>query len=93
MAQTTILAAGTTQATSTDVLVAAGGAVTLGLFVASGPFNISGQVATVMIDSPGADVGVKVLTTDCPTTVVCGPGTFRVVRSPCSQAIGVFSET
>ena len=36
MAQATILAAGTTAATSTDVVVAAGGTATVGIFVASG---------------------------------------------------------
>ena len=93
MAQTTILAAGTTAATSTDVVVAAGGSVTIGLFVATGVFNISGSIATIFIDSPGADVPVASLSTDSPTTVIAGPGTFRVVRSAVSQAIGIYSET
>lgn len=41
MAQTTILAAGTTGATSTDVTVAAGSNASIGAFVASGqlPMN------------------------------------------------------
>jgi hypothetical protein len=36
MAQTTILAAGTSSATSTDVTVAAGSTAVVGIFVASG---------------------------------------------------------
>lgn len=93
MAQNTILAAGTTAATSTDVVVAAGGAVTIGLFVASGDFSVSGPIVQVMADTPGADVVVATLSPACPTAVIAGPGTFRAKRMAVPQSIGIYTET
>lgn len=93
MGQSTILAAGTTAATSSDVTVAAGSVVTVGIFASTGQPNVMGPVCTVFEDTPGGDVGVAILSADNPSTVLTGPGTFRVVRSPVAEAIGVFSET
>lgn len=93
MAQNTVLAAGTTAATSTDIVVAAGASVTVGLFVATGDFAVSGPVAEVLGDTPGADIRVALLSMDRPVTVISGPGTFRVKRLATSQAIGIYTET
>jgi hypothetical protein len=93
MAQNTILAAGTTAATSTDVVVAAGSTVTIGIFVSSGDFSVSGPIVQVMADTPGADVSVATLSPQSPTAVIAGPGTFRAKRMAVSQSIGVYTET
>ena len=94
MAQTTILAAGQTAATSSDVTVAAGAAVTVGLFadVAVPPR----AVATIYIDTPDGDQFVKQLQGGQPE-VISGPGTFRVVRkasvSKWGVDVGVYTES
>lgn len=93
MAQATVLAAGTTAATSTDIVVAAGASVTVGLFVATGSIAVAGPVGEVLADTPGADNVVAILSIDRPTAVISGPGTFRVRRLATSQAIGVYTET
>lgn len=93
MGQSTILASGTTGATSSDVPVAAGSVVSVGVFMSSGVALSQGPLAVVMMDTPGGDIPIKTLTEAEPATVLSGPGTFRVVRAPCSVAIGVFSET
>lgn len=97
MAQNTVLAAGLTDASSSDIVVAAGAAVTAGLFVASGelPANVS---MAVMLDSPGADITVANLTTTAPAIVLAGPGTFRIVRTVsrllgATTGVGAFTET
>lgn len=84
---------GTTAATSSDVVVAAGATVTVGIFVSSGGFAVSGPIGEVWADTPGADVPVSTLSADRPITVISGPGTFRVKRLATSQAIGVYTET
>ena len=94
MAQSTILAAGTSAANSTDVTVAAGAVVSLGIFVASGDVPRE-ALAEVLMDTPGADVVVAELTREHPVTAVSGPGTFRVARRTVGRegtAVGVFSE-
>lgn len=77
MAQSTILAAAQTTATSTDVVVAAGGVATIGLF-ATGDVPPRARAA-VYIDTPSGDQFVKFLQGSQPE-VISGPGTFRVVR-------------
>lgn len=59
MAQTTILAAAQTTATSTDVVVPAGAVVTIGLF-ATGDVPPQARAA-VYIDTPSGDQFVKFL--------------------------------
>lgn len=92
MAQATILAAGTTAAASTDIVVAAGALVTVGIFAAATVLE-KGQRAIVYLDTPGADVQVAELNMDKPSTVISGPGTFRVRRPALTgTGIGVFTE-
>jgi len=98
MAQSTILAAGNSAATSTDIAVAAGATVTVGIFSAAGnPLPVNVQF-TVWIDTPGADQRVTSLglSTGADTVVatqLSGPGTFRVTRPAYTgEAYGVFLE-
>lgn len=92
MTQTTVLAAGNTEATSTDIVVAAGAQVTVGLFSASGvlPYGVR---FIVYQDTPGGDQFVARLEENARTTVLSGPGTYRVKRPAYTgTAFGVFTE-
>lgn len=91
MAQATILAAATAAGTSTDIVIASGSSVTVGLFVASGGVPPQ-DYATVMQDTPGGDNVVTNLSGARPSTVLAGPGTFRVLKPVTSVAVGVFTE-
>ena len=92
MAQSTILAPGTTYATSGDVIVSAGSTVTVGLFVAAGGIADTDRAA-VMLATPGADLVVALLTAQRPAMQVAGPATFRIVRELCIATIGIFAVT
>ena len=92
MPQTTILAAGSTAATSSDVTVAAGEAVSVGIFSAAGiPADIA---LPVYMDTPSLDAQVGVLTANVPAIVLSGPGVFRVRREALagSVSVGAFSD-
>lgn len=94
MAQSTILAAAQTAATSSDVAVAAGSVVSVGLFC-SGTLP-RGRLATLMMDTPGADTPVAELSAAYPVHVLSGPGTYRVVRDNIAHRgvdVGVFTES
>lgn len=94
MAQNTVLAAGNTEATSSDIVVAAGETVTVGIFPSSAGFLPSSVSFGVYIDTPGNDRVVDRLTHTYPATVLSGPGTFRVKRPAYTgDAFGVFTET
>ena len=93
MAQTTILAAGQSAATSTDVTVAAGSNATVGIF-ATGEIPAGVQIS-VRIDTPGDDAPVAVLNNITPNHVLSGPGVFRVYRPDISSYgvnVGVHSD-
>jgi hypothetical protein len=93
MAQTTILAAGTSSATSSDVVVAGGDLVSVGLFSDSAiPPSIE---LYVRMDTPGGDNQVARLSSASQTTMLVGPGTYRVVRKDISAigvSVGVYTE-
>lgn len=89
MAQATILASGDTRATSTDITVASGSSVTVGIFAASGTVQ-PGSRAVIWIDTPGADNKETELDHIKKQTVISGPGTFRVTRV--EGAFGVYTE-
>ncbi len=94
MAQTTILSAAQTAATSTDVTVTAGSVVTIGIF-ASGAIPSSVEI-DVRQDTPSGDNFVAKLTAANQSTVLSGPGTFRAYRRDITATgvdVGVFSET
>jgi hypothetical protein len=93
MPQSVILAVGVTAATSTDLIVAAGAVVTVGIYTASAESTALGAVFKVMIDTPSIDQEVGSLTLITPTVQLAGPGTFRVTRSlSAGKAYGVFAE-
>ena len=89
MAQATVLASGDTRATSTDIPVASGSTVTVGMFVSSGVVG-PGMRAIVYIDTPGADNKEVELDHRNKQTVLAGPGTFRVTRV--EGTFGVYTE-
>ena len=94
MSQNTILAAGQTAATSSNVVVAPGAVVTIGLFTSSGPVP-SGVEIDVRMDTPGDDNFVAKLTQANQTTVISGPGTFRAYRRSIAAYgvnVGVYTE-
>lgn len=92
MAQSTILAPGDTNATSTDIEVAEGSTVTVGIY-SEGPDGLpSGSRAAIVQDTPARDVLVTNLDSSHPSTQLYGPGTYRVVR-PAGRDIGVFLES
>lgn len=93
MAQSTILAAGNTAATSTDIVIAKGDSVIVGIFAAADA-GLSGSVQfRVTQKTPGADNSVAVLTNHSRATVLSGPGTFRVIRPAyAGSEFGVFLE-
>lgn len=80
--------------TSTDVVVAAGATVTIGLF-ATGAVPAGVQVS-VRRDTPGDDGRAAVLNSTNEAVILQGPGTYRAVRPDVSgygTAIGVYTET
>lgn len=91
MAQTQILAAGTTTATSTDVTIAAGAFANVTAFT-SGNQWANGDYLTVFIDTNGDDQAIAQLTFDEPGVTLQGPGVFRVKRTPLNSALGASSE-
>lgn len=96
MAQTTILAAAQTAGTSTDITVADGSSVKVGLFAATGTGPIPAKVlATVYEDTPGDDNPIAQLSGANPTVVLTGPGTYRVSRPSIAHLgvdVGVYTE-
>jgi len=95
MAQSTILAAGTTVATSSSVTVPAGGVVTLGIFVASGAIPPDASFL-VSVTTPGAVLPIGSLNNMNPTMVIPGPCAVTVTRNSAGGAgtsVGVFAES
>lgn len=95
MAQTTILAAGTGAASSSNVVITATAPITVGLFTASGtiPPAVGLQVRNI---TPGAAGMVASLDINRPAITLTGPGTYRVDRpdiSASNVAVGVYQDT
>jgi 2-methylaconitate cis-trans-isomerase PrpF len=91
MTQTTILASGSTEATSSDVVLTSGAIASIGIFATTGSPTPTDR-ALLYIDSPGGDVVVSHLNQGNPVVQVMGPGTFRATRRVGSNC-GVWSET
>ena len=94
MAQTTILAAGVTAATSTDVTIADAATATVVAFV-NGVIWPKGLRLQVAIDTPNDNTVVGYLDGSDPDAAalqLVGPGVFRVIRPACSVAVGVSLE-
>lgn len=94
MAQAVNLAVGATGATGSDITVASGAFVSVGIYRDAGELN-AGARATIFQDTPGADVQIGILDENNPVQVVVGPGTFRVTRVSNSNAenYGIFTES
>lgn len=94
MTQSTVLAAGITAASSTDIVVAAGATVTVGIFSAVAdavPLGLSFGIDQV---TPGASNTIGSLDGSKRQVGLSGPGTFRVKRPAYTgTAFGVFLET
>lgn len=94
MAQSTILAAGNTDATSTDIVVAVGVSVWVGIFSAVADALPVQNNFIVFQDTPGADNTLALLNNNARSMRLFGPGTFRVGRTAYTgTAFGVFLET
>lgn len=94
MGQSTILAAGTSAATSSDVVVAAGETVTIGVFSADSSVLSIGARLSLWLDSPGQDAYVAMFSNTTMAVQVTGPGTYRVRRNEYDgRAFGAFVET
>lgn len=92
MTQSTILAVGLTAATSTDIVVAAGAVVTVGVFTDSVLTTPVSATFTVVQDTPGIDLEIAPLGAG-KSLQLAGPGTFRVKRSlSTGKPYGVFLE-
>lgn len=90
MAQSTILAAGSTAAVSSDVTLLAGQEATVGIF-AAGKLPVNAKLV-ISMDTPGGDTAVADLTRVRPAVVLSGPGTYRVRRPVITGSVGVFLE-
>lgn len=98
MTQSTILAAGITEATSTNIVVAQGAIATVGMFctLANKPTDFYEVQATrfqVLQVTPGTENVIAWLDYNRPTTVLAGPGTYKVLRlAYVGKPFGVFLE-
>jgi len=99
MPQSSILAPGITLATSTDIVIAQGAVVTIGLYTDSSSSGSRTSVFTILQDTPGLDRAIGVLSSGTLSQAegslqIVGPGTFRVQRSASDgRPFGVFIET
>lgn len=95
MAQSTILAPGSSVATSSAVVVAAGGQAVVGLFTAGGPIPGTAS-AQILMETPEGNLPIGDLSPLMPAQVIQAPGTFYVRRTSGGgdgTGVGVFSET
>lgn len=91
--QTTILASGTTEATSTTVAVDAGMVQSVGIFGAAGAVLPAGVAFAVQRVTPGSPNPVAYLTNGSRDTQLSGPATYVVKRPPLTgDAFGVFKD-
>jgi len=93
MAQNTILAAATATGTSTDVVVAAGASVTIGIYTSDANGLPGDSRINVFIDTPSQDKMLFQLTPNSPVQVLSGPGTFRCNKPASTVAYGAYTET
>tara|TARA_Y100000815_G_scaffold274502_1_gene308821 strand:- start:11970 stop:12254 length:285 start_codon:yes stop_codon:yes gene_type:complete len=93
MTQASILAPGNAAATSSDVVVPAGETVTVGLYSATADAFPNSIQMYIYQATPGADNLVSTLGNYNRSTVLVGPGTFRIKRTAYTgPAFGAFSE-
>ena len=93
MTQSTILAAGNTDATSTVVVVGAGEKVTIGIFSAAGGALPASVHFRVYVSTPGAAAVEQIRNQRKKTLVVDGLASVTVRRPPYTgTAYGVFKD-
>lgn len=94
MTQSTVLAAGNSAASSSDIVIAAGATVTVGIFSAVADSVPLGLVFGIDQVTPGASNTIGCLDGLKRQVMLSGPGTFRVKRPAYTgTAFGVFLET
>lgn len=88
-----ILAPGITAETSSDIVIAAGASVLVGIYSAEAG-SIPGHVSfRITQKTPGADNSVATLGNHQRSVMLSGPGTYRVARPAYTgTAFGVFTE-
>lgn len=87
MAATDLLAVGTTAANSSDLVVASGSTVTVGI---KGAIASTARIRITLKDDLGGYTDVGELTPFRPALAITAPGTYRFTR-PVGDACGVFS--
>lgn len=93
MAATSILQPGITEATSSDIVVAAGAVATVGIYCATKSAMPTGVHFDILQLTPGAPNAVGQLAGNSRATSLMGPGTFRVRRPAYDgAAFGVFAD-
>lgn len=97
MTQTSILAPASTAGTSTDIVVAAGAVVTVGIYAAAENSRLPlGVHFSIKADTPGGDNELHdaALRQNSRQTVLAGPGTYRVSRPDYTgTGFGVYIES
>lgn len=89
MTQTTILASGTTEASSSDIVVPSGAIVTVGIFATNPGASLAGRGFAVLQLTPGAPNRLDTLDETQRSVQLNGPGTFRVDRPELQSEFGV----
>lgn len=91
--QTTVLAAGTTAADSSDITVEQGESVKIGLFSAAGGEPPMGAEFALVQETPGADDVIQTLGRRQKACVIDAPGIYKIKRSAYTgEAWGVYKE-
>lgn len=93
MPQATILASGTTAATSTDIVLGAGAVANVAIFSADPGASTAGKACNVLHVTPGALNWVGSLDQTTRSMLLNGPGTYRVERPALGVAFGVCLDT
>lgn len=93
MAQNTLNAPTTAPFTTADIVVASGASITVGVFAAVGVTVPASEGLDVWKGTPGADDFVETLRADKPSTLLAGPGTYRITKGATAIALGAYSET
>jgi hypothetical protein len=92
MAISTLIATGTTEITSSSVIVDAGSTITVGIFTQSGAIA-ERSCAQLFIKTPNLNTQIGTLNVTTPVLQVQGPGEIIVKRLATPDAIGVFLDS
>lgn len=93
MAQNDVLPETEDADTSSDIVVAAGAVVTVGIYTSDNGGLPGDSRIVVYIDTPGDDKALFELVPNYPVRVVSGPCTLRGTKPSSAVAYGMFSET